>query len=680
MTSLLPGGAGQDPRARIAAATRAAEDAAERLVRGRWDERDPAVLALLRLTVRAGGLGHAGLDLGRPDAELATLLGLEPGPDGGPAALPPLADRLDALRRSSAVAAGPLPATVAPGAPVRPLVLTGALLQTERAHRYEQRLVAALARRRAAPRPTEVAALELTDRAIGLARAAESPGAAPPGGPSGPGGVRVTAEQLAAVRTLLAEGRRAGLAVLHGGPGTGKTTTVASLLALLAAASAEPPRIALAAPTGRARSRLVEASRGQGEAGGALRAPRGGDDAATAVRDHLLGVPARTVHGLLGMGGDGVPRRPAGGLPHDVVVVDEVSMLDLPLAAELFDAVADGALVILVGDPDQLESVGTGSVLRSLMAGLATRAPVPVAELRTSHRRRRDAAAGGEVAAESARCAAVIEAVRAQRADELLDLLAAQPGEGSAVTPGIRWLQLEDGEDPGRWREDVTAVLVPRLAAARRHARAADPTDPTSAGLGRALDELAGVRLLCAHRRGPWGVETWNGLVREAVAAADEGAAGGPRGGWVVGEPVILTVNDPRRRRSTGDGGGGAAVGPAVRACPRPPAPDAAEAEAASARLLLRPAVALPEVRSAHAITVHRAQGSEYEDVVVVMPPSTSPLATRELLYTALTRARRQVLLVASAASLRAAVGRASTRMGGLASALAALPSAPDAG
>jgi exodeoxyribonuclease V alpha subunit len=177
-------------------------------------------------------------------------------------------------------------------------------------------------------------------------------------------------------------------------------------------------------------------------------------------------------------------------------------------------------------------------------------------------------------------------------------------------------------------------------------------------------------------------VATWNRIVRAAVdgeddAAADDASAArsDPRSGWRLGEPVIMTVNDPLTRLSNGDVGIVAGVRPAVLAFPRPPAPDAGRGteDAAAGGLLLQPAVGLPEVRSAHAITVHRAQGSEYAEVVVIMPPSDSRLATRELLYTALTRAKRRVLLVASEEALRAAVHRSSSRMGGLERAVAAL-------
>lgn len=665
----------------MTASTRGPRAAAERaaaVVRDRWHEDDLVVLDLVRLLVRAGSLGHAGIDLALEDDALAVLLDLDEGER-------PPSDRdgrLAALRASSAVAVGPVPDLPRPGAPVRPLVLTGDLLQTERAHRFEQRIVAALRRRgaRAATRWTRdvtTPALALLDRLDAVLD-----GDRPPAAPDG--SHWVSAEQRAAIRRLLSAGTDRRLAILSGGPGTGKTTTVATVLGLLAAV--EPLRITLAAPTGRARSRLVESIRDQGATLARTLGLVVDADRAERVRADVLAVRAHTVHGLLGIGRDGVARRPPGGLPYDVVVVDESSMLDLPLAADLLDAVADDALVVLVGDPDQLESVGTGSVLHSLISGLGGSGSPVIGELRTNQRARSAPTPEGRLEAE--RRDGIVAAMRDRRVDRMLELLRSP----AAATPAaIEWCEVEDGEDPAGQRDVIVAPLLADLRRARDLVTGAD--GPTPEALRDALDAVGRVRLLCGHRLGRWGVATWDRIVRAAVDAAGDAADVSHE--RREGEPVIMTVNDPMTRLSNGDVGVVASRTPTVVAFLRPPAPegDGGDADGGGAGgLLLQPAIALPGIRSAHAITVHRAQGSEYDRVVVVMPPSTSRLATRELLYTAVTRARRQVLLVASEAALMTAVRHSSRRMGdleravadlvrgGASDAIATAPPAPDAG
>lgn len=647
---------------------RADETRAAAVVRERWLEDDPTVLDLVRLVVRAGSLGHAGIDLDLPDERLAALLDL-----AEDERLPAdRAGRLAALARSSAVAVGPLQAEVASGAPVRPLVLTGTLLQSERSHRFEQRIVSALRRRRGWPgqgvhRDLPARALELLDRLDAVLDGPEPP--------EPPTGFWISAEQRRAVRRLLGADGAGRLAILRGGPGTGKTTTVATLLGVLGAAATATPRIALAAPTGRARSRLVESIRGQG---GALAATLGlvvDPELAGTVRDDVLAVRAHTVHGLLGIGRDGVARRSDGSLPYDVIVVDETSMMDLPLAADLLDAASDDAFVVLVGDPDQLESVGTGSVLHSLIEGLLAADPdAPVGTLATNQRVA--SASTPEGRREAERRDRVVAAIRRREPEALLSAL---EEEAATMPAAIAWCRVEDGEDPAqRSRVVMDEVREPLLRARRLVSAAGAAPDPEV--LDAALASVAEVRLLCAHRSGRWGVTAWNGVVR---ASLDEGSgdADAPSGSR-PGEPVIMTVNDPLTRLSNGDVGIVAGVAPTTYAFPRPPDPEAGRGidgtgAAGSSGILVQRAVALPEVRSANAITVHRAQGSEYDVVVVIMPPSVSRLATRELLYTAVTRARRRVLLVASPEALRTAVLRSSVRMGGLERAVASLVGDP---
>lgn len=608
---------------------RAGERYLAELLRRRFGVDDPIVEQLARLTVRAAAAGHSCLDLAVLDAALVASLDarrlardLPTGgaPDGAAAedeVLPALDVALAALRASPAVhVVADLDASEAGIRIVepRPLVLDGTRLATQREHAAEQRLIAALVRRAAAaPQPVPLAPTPLTD----------------------------DPDQVAAVAALADAGVRAGIGVLAGGPGTGKTTTVAALLAARVAADlatraghadGRPLRIALAAPTGKAAARLTESVRA------AL--PRIARAHGDAVARQLEVLEATTVHRLLGIGRSGT-RRDTAALPHDLVVIDEASMLALPLAATLLGALEDRTQLVLVGDPDQLESVETGSVLRALVDTLGTDGG-PLARLTRNHRLDADDAAADLLA----------HAVRDGDADAAVALLA------SARDTGARSLAHVDTADPSRHADAVIAPLLDDgEGAGLLAALAAARSDDGAA----ALAALAGVRLLCAHRHGPHGASTWADRLRARLTA--ELGAGGllPGETWLPGEPVMALSNDDRTGLVNGDTGVVVGRGGARRLV----------FERRDGMLLERPAEALPDVVSAYAVTVHKSQGSEYGTVVVVLPPPTSPLATRELLYTAITRARRRVVIVGDEAAVRAAVDRPSVRMGGLAEGLA---------
>lgn len=609
------------------------------LLARRFGVDDALVLRLARLTVRAAAAGHSCLDLALLDAALVAsldarrlardVIGAREGGEDEEGPLPGLEVALAALRASSAVHV-----VAAEGHPTdgirivesRPLVLDGTRLSTQREHAAEQRLIRALARRAAAaPGPVPVAATRLTD----------------------------DPDQVAAVAALTDAGVRAGIGVLAGGPGTGKTTTVAALLAVRVEAhlavhadavlAARPLRIALAAPTGKAAARLTESLRA------ALPdiAQVHGDE----VARQLGLLEATTVHRLLGIGRSGT-RRDDTVLPHDLVVIDEASMLALPLAATLLGALEDRTQLVLVGDPDQLESVETGSVLRALVDTLPSDGG-PLARLTRNHRLDTADAAADELA----------RAVRDGDSDAALALLRAAAGEDTGGS--LRFIATDE---PLRHAAAVTAPLLDDghgggLLAAIVAAEAGDGAT--------ALTALAGSRLLCAHRHGPHGASTW--VERLRVQLATRIGAGGTSPGdvWLPGEPVMALANDERTGLVNGDTGVVVGRGGARRLV----------FERRDGTLLERPAEALPDVMSAYAVTVHKSQGSEYGTVVVVLPPATSPLATRELLYTAITRARRRVVIVGGEAALRAAIERPSVRMGGLAQGLArSLTTSPRSG
>ncbi|ORB85511.1 exodeoxyribonuclease V subunit alpha [Mycobacterium kansasii] len=416
-------------------------------------------------------------------------------------------------------------------------------------------------------------------------------------------------EQRAAAEIALAQ----GVTVLTGGPGTGKTTTVARLLALLAEqaelAGRSRPRIALAAPTGKAAARLAEAVRHE-----VARL-----DAADRLRVGQL--QAVTLHRLLGSRPDTSSRfRHDRGnrLPHDVIVVDETSMVSLTLMARLLETVRPGARLILVGDADQLASVEAGAVLADLVDGLSVRDDVRVAALRTSHRFGK---AIGTLA----------DAIRNGDADRVL----------SALRSGDEHIEFITDVDP---TPRLRAVLVPHALRLRQAA--------LLGAVGQALATLEEHRMLCAHRRGPVGVAHWNRQV-ETWLAEETGQP--PWSQWYAGRPLLVTANDYGLRVYNGDTGVAVAD------------PDGLRAVLAGANGPLDLATGrLSDVETMYAMTIHKSQGSQVDEVTVLLPEQDSRLLTRELFYTAVTRAKQKVRVVGSEASVRAAVERRAVRATGL--------------
>jgi exodeoxyribonuclease V alpha subunit len=411
-----------------------------------------------------------------------------------------------------------------------------------------------------------------------------------------------------------------GVSVLAGGPGTGKTTTVARLLAAVHALSDGAPRVALAAPTGKAAARLTEAVVSAAAEGAFT----------DAERAFLRASAASTLHRLLGIRPGSVRARfdAEHRLPHDVVIVDEASMVGLGVMARLLSALRPGARLVLVGDPQQLASVEVGAVLADLVAP-ADAAPHGVAELTRTHRY----AAGGGIAA-------IAQAVRDARSDDVVDLL-------RAGGPDVEFLEVPDAElVAGAALEVVRADVLVRSRAVVEAARAGDAET--------ALAALDTHRLLCAHRRGTRGVAHWSALAQR-WAVEELGVLPRPDGRY-VGLPVIVTANDPAVGVFNGDTGVVLEEdGVLVAALARGAGP------------LRVPLARLAAVEPVHAMTVHRSQGSQFETVTVLAAPERSPLATREMFYTALTRARSRVRVVGSAQAVAAAVQRPLARASGLA-------------
>jgi len=404
--------------------------------------------------------------------------------------------------------------------------------------------------------------------------------------------------------------------VVAGGPGTGKTTTVARLLAVLADQPGAPLRVALGAPTGKAAARLREAVRAET----AKLEP--------ADRQRVGNPPAATLHRLLGFRPDARGRFRHDRhhrLPFDVVVVDETSMVSLTLMSRLLEAVRDDARLILVGDPDQLTSVEAGAVLGDVVARPA--AAAGVVRLATTWR------FGGAIAE-------LAGAVRGGDGDAVLAVLRHSSPEVDfverVVTAGAG---LADGDG---LRRDVVSAAAELTAAAR------------AGHIDSALDLLDRHRLLCAHREGPYGVARWSEQVERWLSAAMEGYAA--EGAWYRGRPLLVTVNDYDVRLFNGDtgvvvDGGQAGVQAAFGR--------------GTERVLMHPS-RLPSVQTVHAMTIHRSQGSQFERVSVLLPPAESPLLTRELFYTAITRATHFVRVLGTEDAVRAAVARPVVRGSGL--------------
>ena len=408
------------------------------------------------------------------------------------------------------------------------------------------------------------------------------------------------AEQREAAETALAQ----SVTVLTGGPGTGKTTTVARLLALIAEAE-DRPRIALSAPTGKAAARLQEAV--------AAEVARLDE----VDRTRLGELRAVTLHRLLGSRPDSSGRfrhNRGNRLPHDVIVVDETSMVSLTMMARLLEAVRPEARLILVGDPDQLASVQAGAVLADLVEGMSGRDDMRVAALTTPHRFGKSI---GRLAG----------AIRAGDASRALELLRA----------GDEHIEFVESDDvAGRLRE----VLLPHALRVREAA---------VAGASEiALTTLGEHRLLCAHREGPFGVSHWNAQVQRWLTEETGQAMWSP---WYVGRPLLVTANDYGLGVYNGDTGVVVASPDGLRA-------RIGSSDFATGRL--------GDVETMYAMTIHKSQGSQADEVTVLMPREESRLLTRELFYTAVTRAKERVRVVGTESAVRAAVERRAVRASGL--------------
>ena len=436
------------------------------------------------------------------------------------------------------------------------------------------------------------------------------------------------------------------LAIVSGGPGTGKTTTVVNLLACLLEQWPEC-RIRLAAPTGKAAARMLDAVRAR---------------SATLPPELAARFPTEpfTIHRLLGAVGSDRFRHGAGNpLPIDVLVVDEASMLDLALATHLFEALPDAARVILLGDKDQLAAVEAGAVFSEICADPTLTMPM----------RERLAALTG-TPAERAVTASPIATTPLHDSvvwfsdsfrfagDSGIGRLAAEINAGDAER-AIAWMRAET--DPSvTWLDDEA-----RSPQAATMARAVDGYGAYLSTVKSGARDVAATfaafahhRVLCAEREGLRGVAGMNDALgahfREAL---DHPLDPGLRSPWYPGRPVMVLRNDYVLRLYNGDIG---IVLPDddLRLMVFFPERDAGFRVIAPARL--------PAHDTAFATTVHKAQGSEFDELLLVLPARTSRVVTRELLYTAVTRARTRVAIAGGAEALATGIAHRMQRHSGL--------------
>jgi len=585
-------------------------------------ERDDAVQLAVALAVRAPRLGHVHVDLARiqgtaaVDGDEPVDLGALPWPEV-PAwvttvSASPLVATERAANAGGAGAAGSAGGREDTRTPVRPLRLRDSWLYLDRYWAEELAVAAALLRRTGSPgTPPDERAL-----ADGLTRLF-----------TGDAGDRQRAAASAAVTERFA--------VVAGGPGTGKTTTVARIVALLAeqavAAGRPLPLVALAAPTGKAAARLQEA----------VRAEASGLDVADPIRAQLLELPATTLHRLLGW-------RPGSNsrfrhhrrrrLAHDVVIVDETSMVSLSLMARLIEALREDARLVLVGDPGQLASIEAGAVLGDIV-GPAGDQPEPLGA----------EPAGG---ARGGFGAGIVVLDRVHRfGGGIAELATAiHDGDADAVLALLR-----SGREDVQWIEaDVAqeAALDPVRTGALASAHAV--IDAARAGdAPAALEALSGFRILCAHRRGPYGVTSWTARMEGWLETERTGLATTER--WYVGRPLLVTENDYELGLHNGDTGVIIAGEGRVQAA----------FARGGAAVPFSPS-RLGAVDTVYAMTIHKSQGSQFQAAAVLLPEPGSRLLTRELLYTAATRARRRLIIAGTEAAIRGAVERPVARASGL--------------
>ena len=598
-------------------------------------------LAVMDLLKRRSGISNdivltaAGLSVwahrnGHPCVHLGEICGLIASESSAEAlkivrdSLPPATQFMDALKASSEVVRsidkGSVGTYLDATADLRPLVLVGDLLFTQRQFADELSIAEQLSQRASRKSGMSID-IGLIDRLV------------PKPGNDDEDAIKVGDTGIAnrAAQSVVSN----CLTVLTGGPGTGKTFTLTRCLAVLLSTretELDELSIALIAPTGKAASRAKEIINSF------VKDERNSEKPSIGVSEKILialsRIEPRTIQRALGNKRRMHTRFQHDhqiSLPHDIVIVDEMSMVPSYLMARLLEAIRPDSTVLLVGDQAQLESVESGSVLRDIVQASSdakSSLNVRVFELLRVWRQSSDTRIGD-----------LARHIRAGEADKALALAITNPA-------GIKFVESrKQGEVP----EEVLDGTIKSLRLASEHAMKISQQDHQIAhGL------ITNNKVLCGPRKGPLGVNSWNALIGKAVNGSSDGDL------FNLGTPLLVTVNSPRSKLVNGD------IGVVV---------NYQESDGAIRRRVffftedggryLTPAE-LPQVEICFAMTVHKSQGSEYENLLVILPGESSPLLTRELVYTAVTRAKKSLVISGTGLAVLQAVNNQSVRYSGL--------------
>lgn len=563
-----------------------------------------------------------------------------------------------AVAASRLVASGERAREVAEGRIDAPFVLDGDFVQTGRMARYEDRLARGLRARAAYLPPEAVDVARLRHDLVELFTPLPEPGKPPPQ-------YRVTKQVLAAAMTVLSR-----TTIVSGGPGTGKTTTIRKVLvALFEQARAQgrpPPRVALAAPTGKAAARMRDSLASGGRA-----ASRG---IAQDAWDWLTALQPRTIQKLLVW----QPRSPSrfrhgrdAPLPFDVVVIDEASMIAVSLMCKLVEAIGEDARLVLLGDRNQLVSVEAGSALADITTGTG-RAGIRLPP--AAVQRLEEVLGAGEArayadASAPPLTAGMVHFTEAFRFEEealripiyaLADASAAaprSPAETAALDLATRTL-IDSGAPVVRHLphdgDALPAALLQEIVEAYRAVLAPMRYGASEATRAQVLAGIDALRVLTGHRKGALGVTGLNVAIGNALQEALDLPERMRGSQWWTGRLVLVTENDYEHGLWNGD------IGVVYRDGGRievvfPPVEREQPTRAVAAS-------SMPAHETAFAMTIHKSQGSQFQHAYVILPSVKTRILTRELVYTGISRAQRRLTVCGDPTVLREGLDQRVTR------------------